>query len=280
YHNKRVPVEFVNDKDEIDIERYTKYICSNGYQNLEFFPEGSKYKCFREPEKMSKSKGNVVNPDDIIEQYGADTLRLYEMFLGPIELSKPWSTQGISGVHSFLKKLWRTFFNSTSDIQHSTLSDEEPTPAELKILHKTIKKVNEDIERLNLNTSVSAFMICLNELTDLKCNKKAIYEPLLICLSPFAPFITEELWSRLGHSASIMNERFPVHNEAFLHESAFAYPISFNGKTRLMIELPLTLSKEQIEKEILQNEQVKKYIQDKPVKKVIVVPNKIVNIVI
>ncbi len=231
------------------------------------------FKTFNEIEKMSKSKHNVVNPDRVVEQYGADTLRMYEMFLGPIELSKPWSTQGISGVHNFLKKLWRM-------MTVTALSDAEPTPAELKILHKTIKKVNDDIERLSFNTSVSAFMICLNELSDLKCNKKAVYEPLLICLSPFAPFITEELWNRLGHATSILDERFPDYNEKYLEESSFAYPVSFNGKTRLMLELPLHLTKEQVEKETLQNEKVQKWLEGKPVKKVIVVPNKIVNIVI
>jgi len=228
-------------------------------------------------EKMSKSKYNVVNPDDVISQFGADTLRMYEMFLGPLELSKPWSTKGISGVHGFLKKLWRTCLNENGEI---ALSGGEPTPAELKTLHKTIKKVNEDIERLSLNTTVSAFMICLNELTDLKSNKRAIFEPLLVCLSPFAPYITEEIWNKLGHKDSIMNASFPAFNETYLQESTFSYPVSFNGKTRFSIELPLTLTKEEVEKEVLASEEAKKWIQNNPIKKVIVVPKKIVNVVI
>jgi len=268
----RVDISFVKD-DVLNIEPFKKW--REEYANAKFVFDG-KFICTNEVEKMSKSKYNVVNPDQIIEQYGADTLRMYEMFLGPIELSKPWSTQGISGVHSFLKKLWRVFFNESEAI---ALSDAEPAPAELKILHKTIKKVKEDIERLSLNTSVSAFMICLNELSDLKCNKRAIMEPLLISLSPFAPFITEEIWNTLGHKESILNASYPKYNEAYLTESTFAYPVSFNGKTRFTIELPIDMSKEQVEKEVMASEAAKKWIQENPVKKVIVVPKKIVNIV-
>jgi leucyl-tRNA synthetase len=229
---------------------------------------------------MSKSKWNVVTPDDVIAQYGTDTMRMYEMFLGPLELSKPWSTQGISGVFNFLRKYWKMFFNEKGEF---SVSDEKPTAAELKSLHKTIKKIDEDIERLSFNTSVSAFMICLNELHDLKCNKRAILEPLTICLSPFAPHIAEEIWSRLrrdGHSSSILKASYPKFEESYLIENTFSYPVSFNGKTRFMMELPLNLTKEQVEKEVLSSEDAKKWLKDAPIKKVIVVPNKIVNIVL
>ncbi len=248
------------------------------------------FKTFTEVEKMSKSKWNVVNPDDVIAQYGADTMRMYEMFLGPLELSKPWSTQGISGVYGFLKRFWRMFFveNKLPQIHRLEeneregffVSDEKPTAAELKTLHKLIKKVDEDIERLSFNTAVSAFMICLNELYDLKCNKRAILEPLVIVLSPLAPFICEELWSKLGHTESVLKAEFPKFEESYLIENTFSYPVSFNGKTRFMLELPVNLTKEQIEKEVLASEFTLKWTRDTPVKKVIVVPNKIVNVVI
>jgi len=226
-------------------------------------------------EKMSKSKFNVVSPDKICTDYGADTLRLYEMFLGPLEQSKPWNTNGITGVHGFLKKLWRLFYNTGS----FAVTDAEPTKAELKALHKSIKKITEDIERFSFNTSVSNFMILVNELTDLKCNKCAILEPLLVILSPYAPHITEELWNQLGHTESITNAAFPMVNEAHLVEDNFAYPISFNGKTRFNIELPLNLSQQEIEKIVMEAEQTHKYLEGKTPKKVIVVPKKIVNIV-
>jgi leucyl-tRNA synthetase len=269
----RVDISLVDD-DILNIEGFKKW--REEYAKAKFVLD-EKFICTSEVEKMSKSKYNVVNPDDVINQFGADTLRMYEMFLGPLELSKPWSTKGISGVYGFLKKLWRNCINEAGE---SILSDAEPTPAELKVLHKTIKKVNEDIERLSLNTSVSAFMICLNELSDLKSNKRAIFEPLLVCLSPFAPYITEELWSKLGHKDSIMNASFPVYNEAYMQESTFSYPVSFNGKTRFNIELPVTLTKEEVEKEVLASDDAKKWIQGSPIKKVIVVPKKIVNVVI
>jgi len=268
----RVDITLVKD-GVLNIDSFKKW--RPEYENAEFeFTEN--FKCFSEVEKMSKSKWNVVNPDDVIEQYGADTLRMYEMFLGPIELSKPWSTQGISGVFGFLKKLWRVFYNEKG----ITLSDEKASPQELKALHRTIKKVKDDIERLSFNTCVSAFMICVNELNELKCNKREIMEPLLVILSPFAPHITEELWKAAGHSDSILKASFPAYNEEYLKENTFSYPVSFNGKTRFMLELPLTLTKEQIEKEVLTNEATKKWLQDSPIKKVIIVPNKIVNLVI
>ncbi|MGP8216578.1 MAG: leucine--tRNA ligase [Bacteroidia bacterium] len=276
---RRLPIEEVSSNNEIDKRelRKSSLLTTNEDAIIEFFPnDTSPYIVHREVEKMSKSKWNVINPDDMITQYGADTFRMYEMFLGPIELSKPWSTQGISGVHGFLKKLWRIFFNEKG----FALSDEKATPQELKILHRTIKKVKEDIERLSFNTSISAFMICLNELNELKCNKREIMEPLLIVLSPFAPHITEELWKILGHKDSILNATFPAYNEEYLKENTFSYPVSFNGKTRFMLELPLSLTKEQIEKEVLASSDAKKWIQDNPIKKIIVVPNKIVNVVI
>jgi leucyl-tRNA synthetase len=241
------------------------------------------YSVAREVEKMSKSKLNVVTPDDICEKFGADTLRLYEMFLGPLEQSKPWNTNGITGVAGFLKKLWRLFFStSQGDAQTSTfyVSNEDPTKAELKTLHKTIKKITEDIDRFSFNTSVSNFMICVNELTEAKCNKRAILEPLIICLSPYAPHITEELWNLLGHNDSIAYETFPEANENYLIDDAFNYPISFNGKTRLNIELAANLSAAEIENEVMGREEVQKYLEGKTPKKIIIVPKKIVNIVL
>ena len=272
-----VNIDLVNPiTNELDIEKFKK---SDRYKSLMldkiFCEKDGKYIVGREVEKMSKSKWNVISPDDICNDYGADTLRLYEMFLGPLEQSKPWNTNGITGVHGFLKKLWRLFYNTGSFV----VIDTEPTKAELKALHKSIKKITEDIERFSFNTSVSNFMILVNELTDLKCNKRAILEPLLIILSPYAPHITEELWHQLGHKESIALAPFPIFNEAYLVEDNFAYPISFNGKTRFNIELPLTLSQQEIEKIVMEAEQTHKYLEGKTPKKVIVVPKKIVNIV-
>ena len=264
--------------DELDIEAFKKpknNVFENS-DNAEFILENGKYICGAEVEKMSKSKWNVVSPDDICDKFGADTLRLYEMFLGPLEQSKPWNTNGITGVSGFLKKLWRLFFqNNTFNV-----TDLEPSKAELKTLHKTIKKITEDIERFSFNTSVSNFMICVNELSELKCNKRSILEPLLICLSPYAPHITEELWSLLGKDNSITFESFPQHNDNFLIDDSFIYPISFNGKTRLNIELSATLKAEEIEKIVMEREDVQKYLDGKSPKKIIIVPKKIVNIVI
>ncbi|MCW8939535.1 MAG: class I tRNA ligase family protein, partial [Flavobacteriales bacterium] len=226
--------------------------------------------------KMSKSKYNVQTPDELVEKFGADTLRCYEMFLGPLEQHKPWDTQGITGVHGFLKKLWRLYHDDNG----FNVSDETPTNEELKSLHKTIKKVKEDIERFSFNTPVSAFMICVNELTALKCNKREILEPLLIILAPYAPHIAEELWAKLGNTESITYAVFPKHNDAYLVESNHKYPVSFNGKMRFMLELPADMSKEDIEKEVLANEQSQKYLEGKAPKKVIVVPKKIVNVVV
>jgi leucyl-tRNA synthetase len=286
----RVPVQYTNGSNKLYKENFKNLLQDSYFLSL--FP-GIDEKVFEknvlwqedsngqfillrsEVEKMSKSKYNVVSPDEMCEDYGADTLRLYEMFLGPLEQSKPWNTNGITGVHGFLKKLWRLFYNTGS----FAVTDAEPTKAELKALHKSIKKITEDIERFSFNTSVSNFMILVNELTDLKCNKRAILEPLLVILSPYAPHITEELWNQLGHKESITNATFPMVNEAHLVEDNFAYPISFNGKTRFNIELPLNLSQQEIEKIVMEAEQTHKYLEGKTPKKVIVVPKKIVNIV-
>lgn len=285
---RHVPVDLVLGNDELDLDRFKLWRETLvGEENIEFFHIGEKYVCIREVEKMSKSKWNVVTPDDICEKFGADTLRLYEMFLGPLEQSKPWNTNGITGVHGFLKKLWRLFYMSPSGggAQGAgeaafNISNDEPTKAELKTLHKTIKKVVEDIERFSFNTSVSTFMICVNELTDAKCNKKAILEPLLICLSPYAPHIAEELWKQLGHNESIAFAEFPEFNEAYLTDDSFNYPVSFNGKMRFNLELSATLSPQEIETAVMQHENTAKYLEGKQPKKVIVVPKKIVNIVI
>lgn len=227
-------------------------------------------------EKMSKSKYNVVNPDDIIDRYGADTLRLYEMFLGPLEDAKPWNTNGIEGVSRFLKKFWNMFHEGDTFI----VSEEEPTAKELKALHATIKKVQEDIERLSFNTSVSQFMICVNELNDLKCNKRAILEPLTVVISTYAPHIAEEIWSQLGHSESVTFAAYPAFNESYLVEDSISYPISFNGKVRLNLELPATMGKDEVEKTVLANAEVQERLEGAAPKKVIVVPGRIVNIVV
>lgn len=248
------------------------------FANAEFILEDGKYICGTEVEKMSKSKFNVVNPDDIIEQYGADTLRLYEMFLGPLEQAKPWNTNGIEGVYKFLRKVWRLFHNSEGNF---AVSDEEPTKAEYKALHKIIKKAEDDIERFSFNTSVSAFMICVNELTDLKCNKRAILQDLIIVLEPYAPHITEELWSLLGNEAgTISYATFPKFNPEYLVESEFAYPVSVNGKMKMNLLLALDLDAKAVEEIVLANADVQRCLDGKPVKKLVFVKGKIINIVI
>ena len=235
------------------------------------------YICGSATEKMSKSYYNVVNPDQIITDYGADTLRMYEMFLGPLEASKPWSTQGIDGVFKFLRRFWNLFHDTTGKLK---ITDAEPTREELKVLHKTLKKVEQDIENFSFNTSVSEFMICANELTSLKCNKRAVLEPLVIALSPFAPHIAEELWSLLGHADTVLNASFPKYDEQYLTESSHNYPISINGKVRAQMNFALDMPKEDIEKQVLASEIVLKWSEGKPPKKVIVVPGKIVNVVL
>ena len=269
----RVDVNMVNASDEIDIEALKNW--QPQFKDAEFILDDGVYIVGREVEKMSKRWFNVVNPDDICEQYGADSLRLYEMFLGPLEQYKPWNTAGISGVHSFLKKLWKLYYDDNG----LKITDAEPTKDNLKTLHKTIKKVEEDIENFSFNTSVSTFMIAVNELTAQKCSSKAILEPLLILISPYAPHIAEELWQSLGHDASISTAAFPVFEASHLVESSKEYPISFNGKMRFKLELPLDMSKEDIEKAVMAHEKTQAQLQGREPKKVIVVPGKIVNIV-
>ena len=260
--------------DVLDVEAFKQW--RPEYNDAEFVLEDGKYICGWAVEKMSKSMFNVVNPDMIVEKYGADTLRLYEMFLGPIEQSKPWDTNGIDGVHRFLKKLWSLFFGNDS----LKVTDGEPTPAELKAIHKLIKKVTYDIEHFSYNTSISAFMICVNELTSLKCSKKAVLEPLVVLLAPFAPHIAEELWHQLGHDTTICDAERPAYNEEYLVEQSVSYVISFNGKARYNLQLPVGISKEEAEKADLENELSQKWMEGKSVRKVIVVPGKIVNIVL
>jgi leucyl-tRNA synthetase len=260
--------------DILDIEKFRTW--NPEYKSAEFILEDGKYHCGWAVEKMSKSMYNVVNPDDIVEKYGADTLRLYEMFLGPLEQSKPWDTNGIDGVHRFLKKLWSLFYKDGKLL----LNEENPTAEELKILHKTIKKITFDIENFSYNTSVSAFMICVNELYGLKCSKKVVLEPLVILLSPFAPHIAEELYHVLGNETTVCDAKFPVCIEEYLVENSVKYPISFNGKVRFTLELPADMNKEEVEKAALTNEQTIRQLNGNSPKKVIVVPGKIVNIVI
>jgi len=260
--------------DILDTERFKNW--NPEYNNAEFILEDGKYFCGWAVEKMSKSMYNVVNPDDIVDKYGADTLRLYEMFLGPLEQSKPWDTNGIDGVHRFLKRLWSLFYKEDTLV----VTDDVPTPEELKVLHKTIKKITYDIENFSYNTSVSAFMICVNELFTLKCYKKSILEPLVILLTPFAPHVAEELYHALGNTNTVCDAVFPVCNEEYLKVSSFNYPISFNGKVRFTIELPADMSKEDVEKTAMANELTAKYLEGKTPKKIIVVSGKIVNIVL
>ena len=262
--------------DILDLEKFKA--SRPDYADAEFILENGKYICGTEVEKMSKSKFNVVNPDDIIEQYGADTLRLYEMFLGPLEQAKPWNTNGIEGVYKFLRKVWRLFHDAEGNFH---VSDEEPTKAEYKALHKIIKKVEEDIERFSFNTSVSAFMICVNELTDLKTNKRKILQDLLVVLQPYAPHITEELWSQLGNPAgSISYATYPTFNPEYLVESEFAYPVSINGKMKMNLPLALDLDQAAVETIVKENAEVQRLLDGKAIKKMIFVKGKIINIVV
>ena len=264
------------ENDVLDLDRFRN--SREEYANAEFIFENGKYVCGVEVEKMSKSKFNVVNPDDIIERYGADTLRLYEMFLGPLEQSKPWNTNGIEGVFKFLRKFWRLFHDEQFNFR---VSEDEPTKAELKSLHKIILKVQEDIERFSFNTSVSSFMICVNELTDLKCNKRKILQDLVIVLASYAPHITEEVWTLLGNEPGTLSyATYPKFNPEYLVEDEFAYPISFNGKMKMNLNMPLSLEAPEVEKFVLSNTDVQKYLDGKAPKKVIVVKGKIVNLVV
>ena len=289
-----VDVSLLKDtSDELDIEKFKAW--RKEFANAEFILEngalytpslggsreervcekGEDFLCAREVEKMSKSKYNVVNPDDICEQYGADTLRLYEMFLGPLEQAKPWNTAGISGVYNFLRKLWRLYFNDNG----WQVTDEAPTPEMFKALHKTIKKVNEDIENFSFNTSVSQFMICVNELSSLKCHHRDVLAPLSVLVAPFAPHIAEELWKRLGNTESVTYAPYPVHEDRYLQEDSKEYPVSFNGKVRFKRAFATTMTPAEIEQAILADPQTAEQLQGNTPKKVIVVPNRIINIV-
>lgn len=271
-----VDLSCINDiTNELDIEKFKAHPLYIDYANAEFILENGKYIVGREVEKMSKSKYNVVSPDDICEEYGADTLRLYEMFLGPLEQSKPWNTAGITGVSGFLKKLWRLYFDDNG----SVIINDEPTADMYKSLHKAIKKVTEDIENFSFNTSVSQFMICVNELQQLKCNHRAILEPLAILVSPYAPHIAEELWNALGHEGSISTVAFPKFEKKYLVESEKEYPVSFNGKMRFTIKLPLDLTAAQIEEIVMADERTEAQLQGRTPNKVIIVPGKIINLV-
>ena len=269
-----VDVSLVNTSDELDIEGFKSW--REDFKDAKFiYEDNGIFKVSREVEKMSKSKYNVVNPDNICVEYGADSLRLFEMFLGPLEQAKPWKTSGISGVHSFLKKLWKLFYNG----EELSISDSVATAEELKTLHKTIKKVEEDIENFSFNTSVSTFMIAVNELITQKCNKRAILEPLLILISPYAPHIAEELWEKLGNTESISTAPFPIFEPQYLIESSKNYPVSFNGKMRFTMELPLDMTKDDIEKVVLAHQKTQAQLAGRVPKKIIIVPGKIINIV-
>jgi len=263
------------DNDILDTEAFRAW--RPEFANAVFELENGQYKCGVEVEKMSKSFYNVVNPDALIERYGADTLRMYEMFLGPIEQSKPWDTKGIEGVYRFLRKFWRLFFDESGNI---ALNDASPTGAELKSLHKTIQKIEEDIERFSLNTAVSAFMICVNELTDLKCSKRQILEPLLILISPFAPHFAEELWNVCGNSTSVVLQKYPEFNAEHVAESTFECPVSFNGKMRFTLTVSIDATQDELIRLVLEAPESQKWLEGNPPKKVIVVPRKIVNVVV
>ncbi len=274
YHPIRVEVDLVSSSDALNIEKLKEW--QPQFKEGRFILEGGKYIVGREVEKMSKSKFNVVNPDQICVEYGADTLRMYEMFLGPIDQAKPWNTAGISGVHNFLKRFIRLFSQDGNWI----VTERPASSLELKVLHQTIKKVTNDIERYSFNTCVSSFMIACNKLIELDCHSKDILKPLTILLSPFAPHLAEEMWEKLGNQQSIAYEPYPIHSEAYLKELTKAYPISFNGKKRFTKTIELNLSKDEIERLILSDNRLEKYLNGKSIKKIIVVPNKIVNIVI
>jgi leucyl-tRNA synthetase len=272
----RIDISLINDiTNELDIEAFKNHYLYEEFKNAIIITEDdNKFIVGREVEKMSKSKYNVVTPDDICEEYGADTLRLYEMFLGPLEQAKPWNTAGITGVFGFLKKLWKLYFDESGLIVTSN-----PASAEaLKTLHKTIKKVNEDIEGFSFNTSVSQFMIAVNELTAIKCHERSVLEPLAILISPYAPHIAEELWEKLGHQMSISTADFPKFNPEYLVESNKEYPVSFNGKMRFTLNLPLDLTAAQIEEIVMNDERTIKQLDGMTPKKVIIVPGKIINL--
>jgi leucyl-tRNA synthetase len=260
--------------DLLDLDKFKAW--RPEFNDAEFVLEDGKYVCGYAVEKMSKSMFNVVNPDDIVERYGADTLRLYEMFLGPLEQSKPWDTNGIDGVNRFLKRLWGLFYKGDTFL----VTDDKPSAEALKSLHKLIKKVTWDIENFSYNTSIAAFMICINELTAMKCSSREVLEKLLIVLAPFAPHITEELWHALGNTTTICDATWPAFNEEYLKESVVTMAVSFNGKARFNIEVAADATREEVEKTALEHEGAAKWLEGKTVKKIIVVPGKIVNIVV
>ena len=261
---------------ELDLAKF-RTVKNKEYADAVFILDNGKYICGDAVEKMSKSKYNVVNPDDIIEQYGTDTFRMYEMFLGPIEVSKPWDTKGIEGVHRFLRKLWRLYFDEN---QGCLVTTETASKDELKVLHQTIKKIEYDTENFAFNTAVSQFMICVNELARLSCNKKEILEPLLVLLTPFAPHISEELWQALGHTNTILDAAYPILNESYLVENSFTYPVAINGKTRTEVEFALDADTSYIQETVLKDATVLKWMEDKPLKKFIYVKGKMINVVV
>jgi leucyl-tRNA synthetase len=268
-----IDVRYVNFSNELDLEELKKW--QSHFKNAKFEFKNNKFFVHREVEKMSKSKYNVVSPDEICNKYGADTLRLYEMFLGPIEQAKPWNTAGITGTFSFLKKFWSLFHQN----EKFNVSNEKPSNESLKILHKTIKKINEDIENFSFNTSVSAFMICVNGLNAIKCNNRLVLESLCVLLSPFAPHICEEIWSKLGYNESISFVNYPEFNSDYIKEDTIEYPVSFNGKLKFKLIQETSLGIEQIKQNILRDQRTNKYLDDRDIKKIIVVPKKIINIV-
>jgi len=257
------------DNDVLDVEKFRQW--RPEFADARFELEDGKYVCGWEVEKMSKSMYNVQNPDDLVARYGADTLRLYEMFLGPVEQAKPWDTNGIEGVHRFLKKFWRLF---------EGLSDESAAKEELKVLHQTIKKITDDVERFSFNTCVSTFMICANTLTDMKCGKREVLEPLVVLMAPFAPHIAEELWHQLGHEESVCDAQWPVCDDRYLVEDTVKYPVQFNGKMRFTVDMPKSASPAEVEAAVRGAELTPKYVGEQSIVKVIVVPGRIVNVVV
>ena len=276
YETDQIHVDVnIVDGVELDIEAFKKW--RDEYTNAEFVLEGGKYICGTLTEKMSKRLYNTVNPNDLVNKYGADTYRMYEMFLGPVEMSKPWDTKGIEGVHRFIKKLWRMFYD---EMKGKVWKEEKPTAEEMKILHRTIKKIEEDTERFSFNTAVSTFMICVNDLADIKCHKKTILENVLILLTPYAPHVSEELWSLLGNKGSVLEVAFPKFEELYVRESSKEYPVSINGKVRTNINIALDAAQPDVEQIVLNNEIVQKWLEGKPHKKIIFVKGKMVNVVV
>ena len=261
---------------ELDTETFKKWR-NEEYADAEFILEDGKYICGSEVEKMSKSKFNTVNPDDLVAKYGADTFRMYEMFLGPVELSKPWDTKGIEGVHRFIRKFWRLF---ADELKGLVVTEEEPTAAELKVLHNAIRRIENDTERFSFNTAVSNFMIATNELTDLKCHKRKVLEPLLVLIVPYAPHIAAELWNLLGHTTSVIDQPYPVFEEKYVKETSKAYPVAINGKTRTELTIALDATQQQVEELVLADDTVKKWLEGKQPKKIIYVKNKMINVVV